>query len=126
MIKKDWLFILFILCLTILTPILFWGENYSKCIFILISLILLIVLTLINKKPAISSLLYIFFILPFNITFQLNITDPYVNGVYVNYLVPTVSILDLAIVVFLVASLTDSGYIKIKEITTLWNLLVVI
>ncbi|MDD4382163.1 MAG: O-antigen ligase family protein, partial [Candidatus Dojkabacteria bacterium] len=116
MIKKVRIFISVILLFVIITPIIFWGESPAKAISIAISLLLLALMCLITKKPALSSLLYILLILPFNITFQLNIVDPYVNGVYVNYLVPTLSILDLAIVVFLFASFIELGYKRIKDL----------
>ena len=64
------------------------------------------------KKGYLYTLLFIFFLLPFNITLQipesvtllgntLLLSQPYVAGLWVNYLVPTLSILDVFVLIFL-------------------------
>jgi O-antigen ligase len=74
-----------------------------------------------------SSLLYILFVLPFNVTFQLplaveifntnfEIANPFVSGIYVNYLIPTLSIMDLGIFLLLISILIEKGssiYLKL-------------
>ena len=51
----------------------------------------------------------LFIVLPFNISIQVYLggTNPYVNGIFTNYLVPTVSILDLFACLFLVSSIFE-------------------
>jgi O-antigen ligase len=59
-----------------------------------------------------GSFLLLLLILPFNITYQLpyqilgiEIANPFVNGIIVNYLIPTLSILDLSIFLILISIL---------------------
>ena len=64
------------------------------------------------KKGYLYTLLFIFFLLPFNITLQipesvtllgntLLLSQPYVASLWVNYLVPTLSILDVFVLIFI-------------------------
>jgi hypothetical protein len=57
-----------------------------------------------------ASFLLLLLILPFNITYQLpyqilgvEIANPFVNGIIVNYLIPTLSILDLSVFLILIS-----------------------
>jgi O-antigen ligase len=59
-----------------------------------------------------ASFLLLLLILPFNITYQLpyqilgvEIANPFVNGIIVNYLIPTLSILDLSVFLILISIL---------------------
>jgi O-antigen ligase len=59
-----------------------------------------------------GSFLLLLLILPFNITYQLpyqilgiEIANPFVNGIIVNYLIPTLSILDLSVFLILISIL---------------------
>jgi hypothetical protein len=74
-----------------------------------------------TKNLLLSSLLYIFLVLPFNITLQLPLSveifntelllaEPFVEGIYVNYLVPTISILDLGILIALGSVVVERGF----------------
>ena len=89
-------------------------NNVGRGIFIILSILLWIVLCIYTKKYIFSSLLYILFVLPYNITFQfpldvLNI-EPFVEGIYSNYLVPTVSILDVGGVLLIFSFVFTDGF----------------
>ena len=113
-----------------LIPLLFLiNQSIEKGIFILFTLVVWLILFIYTRKLIISSILYILFILPFNITIQLPsvveffnteflLSTPFVNGVYVNYLVPTISILDLGAFLLLLSIFTEKGlffYINILK-----------
>ena len=115
-ISKDYIFLGIVILFGILVSLLFCSENPLRLITILSSLILLFCFYFFSKNIFLSSFLYILITLPFNITFQIPqsvqifgndilLYSPYVEGVYVNYLVPTLSILDLGVILLLLSSL---------------------
>lgn len=108
--KRNILYILLILLLSISTLFLL-QESLGRGIFILSSLVFWFVFLILTKKGITASLLYILLVLPFNITYQLhystNLFDPFVNGIFVNYLNPTVSILDLGVLLLLFSILKE-------------------
>jgi len=67
-----------------------------------------------NKDFTSTSLLLILFVLPFNISIQLPFSgiDPYVNGVFTNYLMPVVHILDMAVGIFLISAFLEKKIVK--------------
>lgn len=87
-----------------ITLLFFAGENTARMLVIMISMSAWLFISIKTKSSVISSLLYILITLPFNITYQLPTdvlffhTDPYVDGVVSNYLIPTISVLDLGLV----------------------------
>ena len=104
----------------ILPTLLIISENFGRGIFIILSILLWVCFCIYTKKYIFSSLLYILFVLPFNITFQLPISveifnttvlnlQPFVEGLYSNYLIPAVSILDLGIFLLLGSFLYIKG-----------------
>ena len=104
-------------------PLLFlMHENVAKMLAILISLIIWFVLTIKTKSLALSSILYILITLPFNLTYQLPThvlffnTEPYVNGIYSNYLVPTISLLDLGLCLFIASFIYEYGFKHMKVV----------
>jgi len=126
-ISKEYIFLGIVIILGIVISLLFCGENPVKLIVILLSLLFLLSSYFFTKNLVLSSFLYILITLPLNITFQLpqsvhifeqlfTLYDPYVDGVYVNYLVPTLSILDLGAVFLLFSSLLANGRKKFVEI----------
>lgn len=126
-ISKDYIFLGFVTLSGILVSLLFCDENSLRLITILSSFVLLFCFYFFSKNILLSSLLYILIILPLNITFQLPASvhifnndillhSPYVEGVYVNYLVPTLSILDLGAILFLLSSIVQNGWRKFIEI----------
>jgi O-antigen ligase len=119
--RKEFLFItiVFILFLA-LSPILL-KESSQKTLVIFLSLLSWVGLFIYTKNLLLSSLLYILLVLPFNITLQLPLSveifntelllaEPFVEGIYVNYLVPTISILDLGILIALVSVVVERGF----------------
>jgi len=126
-ISKDYVFLGVVIILGILLSLAFCSENPARLVAMLFSFVLLLLSYFFSKNILLSSLLYILIILPFNITFQLpqsvqifsnniQLFDPHVEGVYVNYLVPTLSLLDLGAVLFLFSSFLQNGRKKIVEI----------
>jgi O-antigen ligase len=76
--------------------------------------------SVLSGDSTLISFLSILVVLPFNITLQLPqvvkifeteivLSYPYINGLYSSYLVPTISILDIAIVLFLLSLLLEKG-----------------
>ena len=126
-ISKEHVFLGIVIVLGLLISLLFCDENPARLIVILLSLIFLLGSYFFTKNLLLSSFLYILITLPLNITSQLPqsvhifeqlfaLYDPYVDGVYVNYLVPTLSILDLGAVLLLFSSLLANGRKKFVEI----------
>ena len=119
--RKEFLFIVIVLILFLaLSPILL-KESPLKTLVIFLSLLSWVGLFIYTKKLLLSSLLYIFLVLPFNITLQLPLSveifntelllaEPFVEGIYVNYLVPSISILDLGILIALVSVVVERGF----------------
>lgn len=122
---KRYKYFLCIFVLLFIPTLFLFRENTGRAVLLLSSFFFWLVYGIYSKNFVKSSLLYILLTLPFNITFQLpttvlifgsNITlaDPFVNGVYVNYLVPTLSILDIGIL-FLLCSFVLNGKFRIKK-----------
>ena len=78
-----------------------------------------------TKNYTYSSFLLLFLILPFNISIQFlkENVNPYVNGVFTNYLVPTLSILDVFAGIFLISSILERKFTK-KHLS--WDVLLLI
>lgn len=85
-------------------------EDLYKGIFLLILFSLWCVIS-IKKKGYLTTLFFLFFLVPFNITLQIKSIphDPYVSGIFVNYLVPTLSILDIFISILLLQLLLEKN-----------------
>jgi len=126
-IPKEYIFLGVVIILGTVLSVLFCSENPARLVAILFSFVLLLCFYFFSKNIFLSSFLYILIILPFNITFQLpqnvqifgnsiNLFNPYVEGVYVNYFVPTISLLDLGAVFFLFSSFLQNGRKKFAEI----------
>ena len=125
--KKEFLFIVLVfLFFLAIAPVLL-RESPLKTFVNFLSLISWLGLFIYTKNILLSSILYIFLVLPFNITLQLPLSveifnteillaDPFVEGIYVNYLVPTLSILDLGIVLALGSILITKGSSFYKDI----------
>lgn len=126
-IPKDYIFLGAVILSGVFVSLLSCSENPLRLITILSSFVLLFCFYFSSKNILLSSLLYILIILPLNITFQLPASvqifsndiflySPYVEGVYVNYLVPTLSILGLGAILLLLSSSLQNGRRKFGEI----------
>lgn len=105
------------------SPILFLiKDNSLKVLTLELFLIGWLLLSIKTKNIILSCILYILVTLPFNLTYQLPLhvlffnTDPYVNGMHTNYLVPTLSILDIGLGLFLASYIYEYGFNHIKVI----------
>ncbi len=112
-----------VVSIVVILPLLFWAqENTSKMFVIILSILVWLGICIKRKSPVTSSLLYILITLPFNITYQLPTdvlffhTDPYVSGIATNYLIPTLSILDLGLVLLIASYVYEFG---VKHLTVL-------
>ncbi len=78
-------------------------ESISKGIFLIIIFTIWYILS-IKKKNTLTTLPLLLFVIPFNITLQIFLpsTNPYVSGFWVNYLIPTLSIIDVFVVLLLI------------------------
>ncbi|KUK76800.1 MAG: Uncharacterized protein XD93_0711 [candidate division WS6 bacterium 34_10] len=106
--KKNWNYVLSVLL--IFSLIFLLSESVEKTVFIFIALLIWNILGIYFKDFIKSSFLTLLLLLPFNITYQLpysvlgiHLADPFVNGVIVNYLIPTISILDLGVFLLLLS-----------------------
>lgn len=125
-----------LISLLLLLPICFLlNENIGKGITLILLLLCWLILVVYSNKGTFVSLLFIFLVLPFNITVQIpesvhifnsniSISDPYVGGLWVNYLVPTLSVLDLFIFLLLVTLFKEERGILKKVVRNkyLWIL----
>lgn len=95
--------LLLFLLLSSLT-VLFLNDNPGRALVLLGALCIWLFLGFKLKSFSLSSLLLLLFIFPFNITKNLEfLSDPYVDNVLVNFLIPHLSILDLFSVLSLFA-----------------------
>ncbi|MDD3474942.1 MAG: O-antigen ligase family protein [Candidatus Dojkabacteria bacterium] len=97
------------------------SENFTKAIIILIIIVIWNILGILFRNFLKASFLCLLIFLPFNITYQLQIgnlgpslMDSFVNGITVNYLIPTLSIVDL-LVFLLLSSLIFTNSINLKK-----------
>lgn len=110
--KKYWYVIVFIF---LFLPLIFlYKENSCKSLIIISSLILWISLGKFLKSFTLSSILFLILVFPFNITYLLPtevgnivLSQPFVNGIIVNYLIPTLSILDLFVFLSLLSLIIE-------------------
>lgn len=124
-----------IVSILVILPLLFFAkENTSRMLVIIFSILVWLGICIKTKSPVISSLMYILITLPFNITYQLPPdvlffhTDPYVSGIATNYLIPTLSILDLGLVLLIASYVYEFGVKHVKVLLhtySLWILLFV-
>lgn len=116
-------FIFFVSTILVSVSLYLTTENLYKGIFLSLVFLLWCVF---SKKIGVykTTIIGIFLLLPFNITIQLPpslnilglqilLSDPYVAGFWVNYLVPTLSILDIFVLILFVYILSKKG---IKDI----------
>ncbi len=117
--KKN-IFVLVIVLLATISLSFLIKESVERTIFISLTLFIWLSIFLYTKDLVLSSLLYILIVLPFNVTMQLPVTveifntqilfpPPFVNGIYVNYLVATISIIDVGIILFLLSLFIQKG-----------------
>ncbi|MGI6484021.1 MAG: O-antigen ligase family protein [Candidatus Dojkabacteria bacterium] len=113
--KKDiGIILIFVFVFAVLS--FFAKESLSRYFSVLLFLIIFLLTFLFTKNIFFSFLTFLFLTLPFNITYQLPIAfeKTLVNNIHVNYLVPTVSILDIGVFIFLISLLiTKLNYFKI-------------
>ncbi len=116
--RKYWHLVLSIVLTVFLIPLL--KENLLKVLIILVVIVLWNVIGLIFRDFVKASFLILLLILPFNISYQIpysilsfELVNPFVDGVIVNYLIPTLSILDLGVFLLLL-SLTLKGRIELS------------
>lgn len=110
-IKKYWNYFLSIFFISLITPLL--KENFFKAVILILVVIIWNIIGIITKNFLKASIFTLLLSLPFNITYQLpysilgiEIANPFVDGVIVNYLIPTISILDVSVFLILLSLLS--------------------
>jgi len=120
-INKEKVFIITVFILSSMCLSFLLRESLHKSLFLFLTILIWIVSTFYTKSISFSSLLYILFVLPFNVTLQLPysvhilgtevlLSTPFIAGIYVNYLIPTVSILDIAILLLLASVVVENSF----------------
>lgn len=117
--KKYWNFVFTFLLILIL---LFLIQQSLEKVLVIISILLIWNILGVYLKDFIkASFLTLLLTLPFNIAYELPLTfldiqlsNPFVDGVIVNYLVPTVFLLDLGVILLLFSIIIQKG-IKLKS-----------
>lgn len=117
---KRNIFSILVFVFVIATLLFFARENVARMIVIMAFMVVWLGMSIGLKSTVASSLLYILIILPFNITYQLPSdvlffhTDSYVSGVATNYLMPTISILDLGLILLIISYVYEFGFKHVK------------
>ncbi len=117
---KRKIFSILVFVFVALTLLFLARENTSRMVAIVISMVVWLGMSIGFKSTVVSSLLYILITLPFNITYQLPTdvlffhTDPYVSGIATNYLIPTISILDLGLILLIASYVYEFGFKHVK------------
>jgi putative inorganic carbon (HCO3(-)) transporter len=108
--EKYWNYILSIVIFILLIPLI--NDSGERVIVIASFLIFWNLAGVLLKDYVKASVLTLLLMLPFNITYQLpysilgiQLAEPFVDGVIVNYLIPTISILDLGVILLLLSLL---------------------
>jgi putative inorganic carbon (HCO3(-)) transporter len=106
--EKYWNYILSIVIFILLIPLI--NDSGERVIVIASFLIFWNLAGVLLKDYVKASVLTLLLMLPFNITYQLpysilgiQLAEPFVDGVIVNYLIPTISILDLGVILLLLS-----------------------
>ena len=122
-----------VVSIIVIIPLLFLvKENALRMLVIILSILAWFLVCVKTKSPVVSSLLYILIALPFNITYQLPPdvlffhTDPYVSGIATNYLIPTISILDLGLVLLIASYVYEFGVKHIKVLLHNYSLWIIL
>lgn len=109
--------------LVFVIPLLYLSNyNWIRAVIILLFLVVWLIISIRTKDLVLSSILYILFTLPFNITYQVTqpvlflTSDPYANGIYTNFLVPTISIVDTGLLLLLVSGVFTYRWSGLKKI----------
>lgn len=109
--KKDVLVIsLFLLVFLAIIPLA--KDSLGRFHILSIFLFLYLIIFLFSRNIFLSFGLFAFLVLPFNITYQIPIPvqQSMANNLIVNYLIPTISVLDLSVGIFLIATSFKEGF----------------
>lgn len=99
-----------IVAFTAVSSTFLWSENPYRALFLITISLIWVLLTRLHRSFTLPSLLLLLFCFPFNVTLSLlNTNDPYINGVFTNFLVPTISVLDILSLLFISSVLSDYG-----------------
>ena len=115
-IKKN--ILLFVLLLLIIgVSLSFLGESVGRAISLAVLVSTIPLVYLFTQNLSFSLLIFLMLSIPFNITYQLpfSFEKSLVDGISVNYLIPTLSILDFGLGIFFVMVITKKSQI-LKEV----------
>jgi hypothetical protein len=89
--------------------------NLGRLIFVLIVFIFFSFLAFKTKKYFFYSTLFLFVLIPFNITLQVPNFSVYISGISSNYLIPTFHLIDVFVFFLLCAALKEGKIFKIEK-----------
>ena len=102
-------------------------ENLLKALVLVFLIWLWFILGKLFKSYFLSSIILLVVVFPLNITKSLQgLSDPFVNGVIVNYLIAHISILDLFAGIFILSALLEKKFVAPKKIYFLFPLLLLV
>lgn len=121
--SKKKLLVTLLFVFTIFALSLFADESLGRFLTLSVLVLIFYFSYFFTNKIPLSFLLFIILSLPLNITYQqpIEFSNTLVNNIHVNYLVPTLSVIDLGVFLFLFASLIENNfvfkkiYIKYKQ-----------
>lgn len=92
-----------------------FSLDLGRLIFVLIVFLIYGFFCIKTKKPFYYSVLFLIFLLPFNITLQQPNFNLYIHGISSNYVIPTLSIIDVFVFFVLVFSFQKRKDLKITK-----------
>lgn len=111
--NKDWI-VFIVWLIPFVSSFTLIGENVFRAIVLLTSLIAWLFVYIKGENKVFNSILFLIFISAFNITLTLgNLDGCYKNNVYVNYLCPTLHIIDIFLIL---CAMVTIAYTKVFEI----------
>lgn len=111
--NKD-IAVIIIWLIPFISSLLLFSENIARALVLTLSLLVWLYVYFKSEKKVFSSILFLIFISAFNITLTLGDLDGcYKNNVYVNYLCPTLHIVDIFTVLTFVVTVLN---IKVSDV----------
>ena len=111
--SKKKLLVTLLFVFTIFALSLFADESLGRFLTLSVLVLIFYFSYFFTNKIPLSFLLFIILSLPLNITYQqpIEFSNTLVNNIHVNYLVPTLSVIDLGVFLFFFASLIENNFV---------------
>lgn len=116
--RNNW-FVTIVVLLSLIGLLFLSGDNLGKAIVIFCFFVAWAIFAFRTRNLVFSSFVMLVAVFPFNITYQLSFLsgqfNPYIDGVLVNYLVPTVHIVDVMAGLIVVSFVWEGGIRKFAK-----------